>query len=261
MSKEISEEKIFLEDDSDFEEEKTPEERIKELELELSNLKQENESLKKLLNIEQKVHEPKIGRPKSQLFIGEKKHKKQNDERTKDFYNQILSFCSQENLEMETILVYLLRKFYWNSNETTTYDYEKGKFYDDILKGKNPFQANKLPLDESVYLFDTLETGKEPYNNILRKLRPYLQLQPYKKVIKRREEEFPEFITGPNGGIWAPIRSATTKITEGILKYLVDKEELEKIEISEGTIEFEAGFDASGKNDLVEEWYSSGYQI
>ena len=104
-----------------------------------------------------------------------------------------------------------------------------------------------MPLDESVYLFDTLETGKEPYNNILRKLRPYLQLQTYENVIKRREEEFPEFVTGPNGGVWAPIRSATTKITEGILKYLCDKEKLEKIDTSHGTIEFECGFDASGQ--------------
>ena len=64
------------------------------------------------------------------------------------------------------------------------------------------------------YVFDNFEMGKTKYTNLAQKLRPYVKLQSYEKVIDRREPEFPEFTKGPNGGVWAPMKSATTKIAQ-----------------------------------------------
>ena len=64
---------------------------------------------------------------------------------------------------------------------------------------------------------------------------------------------------GPNGGVWAPMRSATTKIAQCILENLVDGNKLDSIDSNEGIIdgevEFQTGFDAGGKDNFkVEIW-------
>ena len=154
---------------------------------------------------------------------------------------------------MEKTLVYILRKFYWNSEDKETYDYKKGLFYDNIYNDRNPLQVKTLPIEECVYLYEILETGKERYTNLVHKLSPYLHLWCYDKVHERREPEFPELVKGPNGGEWAPMKLAITKIATGILEHFVDQEKLDTIDLDEvGTLKFQTGFDHQKRNAKTE---------
>ena len=61
--------------------------------------------------------------------------------------------------------------------------------------------------------------------------------------------------SGPHGGVWAPMKSATTKIAQCILENLVDSNKLDSIALNEegiidGEVEIQTGFDASGKDNF-----------
>ena len=191
------------------------------------------------------------GRPKSTSPLFDQSDSAKTD-KLKPLYEYILKFCGTEKVDIEPLLTFLLRKFFWNSNDPETYDFQKGQIYHDLFNQNDSYNVPSLSVEESDYILENLDIGFTQYDNLARKLRPYVKFASADKVRKLRDGEQPDFEPPTHhNGLWANLKSCVTKMTQGAINHLVDKEKLDTMNLNGGLVEFQTGFDASGKHKQI----------
>ena len=99
---------------------------------------------------------PSLGRPKRPANLIDQR---QMNRRLKNIYETIVNECENEKIEMDTLLSFIGRKFYLTQGEN--FDRSKGLMYSKIFNKADPFQQNRLTAEQTAYLQESLEIGKE----------------------------------------------------------------------------------------------------
>ena len=125
------------------------------------------------IDINENISIPKNvgGRPKTSLID---LSDRQQTRRMKPVLETLEQFCSDEKIDMYSLLGLAGRKYFSTSGEN--YDYDKAKVFNEIYEGKDPLEKKSLTIEEASFLRESLEIGDQKYKNMKSFLKPYVHL-------------------------------------------------------------------------------------
>ena len=149
------------------------------------------------------------GRPTGSRARLEDVGPRQMRDRSSEIYNEIVQFCKANGQEIDKFLSFQGRRYYLDKSSEYM-NREKGKMFEQIFKGKNPFEYVDVSPRDGLYLQTSLDIGKTKYLNLRKFWLDYynISLPNTNKVRDFKNDFVPKynnFFTATVAGKWLPL--------------------------------------------------------
>ena len=105
---------------------------------------------------------PGAGRPTGSKARLEDVGPRQMRDRSAEIYNDMVQFCKANGQELDQFLSFQGKRYYLDKSSEYM-NREKGKMFEQIFKGKNPFEYVDVSPRDGLYLQTSLDIGKTKY--------------------------------------------------------------------------------------------------
>ena len=196
---------------------------------------------------------PGAGRPTGSKARLEDVGPRQMRDRSAEIYNDMVQFCKANGQELDQFLSFQGKRYYLDKSSEYM-NREKGKMFEQIFKGKNPFEYVDVSPRDGLYLQTSLDIGKTKYLSLRKFLLDNydISLPNTDKVRDFKNDFVPKynnFFTGTVAGKWLPLEQVIADLTKQFFASGMAKMPEKKFEDNDTIIvKGCGGFDASGRH-------------